>query len=387
VIEKSIFQNSSFTRYLYGYTDHFVFKNSKNITHCITNILPVVVSYNAFYIWKNTNIFYFNYDSVKVKSIKIKFFNFINGFNLNFIEFNFFKKKNIFYIADISSFVTADKIKFNIGKIGDKTIFFNRLNFIFFSKLNSLRNFNIKNIDDVVVSNLFLKTLFLNNLDLLDTVQNSKNSVFYNVNNFTNINYLSRINKKLIYNRFQKNSTPKFYKYFYNYITSFFELFLKKKILLNIKTKLSIKTFFLNEISAILIKHKSFQSKIGRGFFFSEMLEILFLSFFYKDLNLLINWFIKTMGRIQFKNHKKFLNLFKFTINSYSKLFVYANNVSGFFFDIRGKVGVSGNAKKRHFSFNEGEFSKTTKNSKFEYQHQIVRTFTGALGVTMILYY
>ena len=93
------------------------------------------------------------------------------------------------------------------------------------------------------------------------------------------------------------------------------------------------------------------------------------------------------MGRIQFKNHKKFLNLFKFTINSYSKLFVYANNVSGFFFDIRGKVGVSGNAKKRHFSFNEGEFSKTTKNSKFEYQHQIVRTFTGALGVTMILYY
>ena len=139
------------------------------------------------------------------------------------------------------------------------------------------------------MSNLFLKTLFLNNLDLLDTVQNSKNSVFYNVNNFTNINYLSRINKKLIYNRFQKNSTPKFYKYFYNYITSFFELFLKKKILLNIKTKLSIKTFFLNEISAILIKHKSFQSKIGRGFFFSEMLEILFLSFFYKDLNLLIN--------------------------------------------------------------------------------------------------
>ena len=72
---------------------------------------------------------------------------------------------------------------------------------------------------------------------------------------------------------------------------------------------------------------------------------------------------------------------------NYADFFIFSNNVKGFFFDIRGKVGVAGNAKKRHLSFNVGKFSKTTKCSKIEYQQQIVRTFTGALGVTMIMYF
>lgn len=100
-----------------------------------------------------------------------------------------------------------------------------------------------------------------------------------------------------------------------------------------------------------------------------------------------MDWFVKTMERIQFYSHKKFLSVFKFIITHYADFFIYNNNLQGFFFDIRGKVGVAGNAKKRHFSFNKGKYSKTTKNSKFDYQHEIVRTFTGALGVTMIIYY
>jgi len=93
------------------------------------------------------------------------------------------------------------------------------------------------------------------------------------------------------------------------------------------------------------------------------------------------------MERVQFRNHKKFLNFFKLVTHAYSDVFIYSNSLSGFFFDIRGKVGVSGNAKKRHFSFSEGEFSKTTKSAKFDYQYQIVRTFTGAMGMTVIFYY
>jgi hypothetical protein len=36
--------------------------------------------------------------------------------------------------------------------------------------------------------------------------------------------------------------------------------------------------------------------------------------------------------------------------------------VKGFFFDIRGKVGVSGNAKKRHHSFSLGKITTTSQN-------------------------
>lgn len=40
------------------------------------------------------------------------------------------------------------------------------------------------------------------------------------------------------------------------------------------------------------------------------------------------------------------------------------NNVKGFSFDIRGKVGVTGNAKKRHIFFSVGKTSTTTQKLK-----------------------
>jgi hypothetical protein len=117
------------------------------------------------------------------------------------------------------------------------------------------------------------------------------------------------------------------------------------------------------------------------------MLDIIYTTFFYKDLNFLIKWFVKTMNRISFLNHKKFISAFKQIICNNSDFFVKNNNVGGFFFDIRGKVGVTGDAKKRHFSFYVGDFSKTTKKYKFDYQFDVVRTYTGALGITMYLSY
>jgi hypothetical protein len=100
-----------------------------------------------------------------------------------------------------------------------------------------------------------------------------------------------------------------------------------------------------------------------------------------------MDWFVKTMNRIQFKNHRKLLSVFRYMILHYGDFYLTQNKLKGFFFDIRGKVGVTGNAKKRHFSFSSGKFSKTTKNSRFDYQHSIIKTLTGALGVTMIIYY
>lgn len=93
------------------------------------------------------------------------------------------------------------------------------------------------------------------------------------------------------------------------------------------------------------------------------------------------------MNRISFLNHKKFISSFKQTVINNSDFFIKNNNIGGFFFDIRGKVGVTGDAKKRHFSFYVGDFSKTSKKYKFDYQFDIVRTYTGALGITMYLSY
>ena len=57
------------------------------------------------------------------------------------------------------------------------------------------------------------------------------------------------------------------------------------------------------------------------------------------------------MERVYFKNQKKLLRFLKFLFRSTFKYFYKSLNTKGFFFDIRGKVGVTGNAKKRHFFF------------------------------------
>jgi hypothetical protein len=296
---------------------------------------------------------------------------------------NFFKSNHsIFFDHNASSTITPN--------VNNSTLTFTNLDSnlmgnIFLKSLDQL-NPNLSNAKFLCFIDLF----FINSSSLSDLNYMSESRKQFNNNNSTNYTPLQNLNQivqECIFYKFKKNSTPHFFKYFYHYISSYLESFLKKKLFLKISTKLDVKSSSLDELNVIFNKHRSSQSRVGRGFFFFEMLEIVFLSFFHKDLNLLIDWFVKTMERIQFRNHKKFLTVFKFILTTYSEFFIYSNGVGGFFFDIRGKVGVAGNAKKRHFSFNEGKFSKTTKLSKFDYQQQIVRTFTGALGVTMIMYF
>jgi len=91
------------------------------------------------------------------------------------------------------------------------------------------------------------------------------------------------------------------------------------------------------------------------------------------------------MDRIYFKNHKKFLNFFKILVQKYYQYFFKELNFKGFFFDIRGKVGVTGNAKKRHFFIRVGNFSFSKKSLKLNIFKNLVRTKTGVLGLTAII--
>jgi hypothetical protein len=93
------------------------------------------------------------------------------------------------------------------------------------------------------------------------------------------------------------------------------------------------------------------------------------------------------MERVYLKNHKKFLNLLKLIFTRYFNYFFNKFNVLGIFFDIRGKLGVTGNAKKRHYKINFGSYSSTKKINKINFNQSIVRTSTGVLGVTFCIYF
>jgi ribosomal protein S3 len=69
---------------------------------------------------------------------------------------------------------------------------------------------------------------------------------------------------------------------------------------------------------------------------------------------------------------------------TFKSLLNYFNCV-GFYVSICGKVGVSGNAKKRKFFIKQGSFSSSTKKTKVIYSKKLINTDTGVLGVTFLL--
>ena len=93
------------------------------------------------------------------------------------------------------------------------------------------------------------------------------------------------------------------------------------------------------------------------------------------------------MESMNFRNHKKFLVFFQNFFLKYSGFFLDILKIKGFFFDIRGKVGVTGSSKKRHFIFKIGTINKSSKNVKLGFNQNLVRTYSGVLGLTYIISY
>ena len=209
-------------------------------------------------------------------------------------------------------------------------------------------------------------------------------------NSFNNYYPVFFLKNNYIRNFFLKlNSTDdnNYLKFIQLFVLNFFELFFKKKINLKIITNASYIYEYSYYINYILDDFKNYQPKINKYFYVNEMLEIIWYSFYMRDIQLLFNWFIKLMEKTHFKNHKKFLNLFQSIILNYSNAFLEILKIEGFFFDIRGKVGVAGNSKKRHFFFKIGKISLSNKNVKIDHQKNVLKTNVGSLGVTMILSY
>jgi len=117
------------------------------------------------------------------------------------------------------------------------------------------------------------------------------------------------------------------------------------------------------------------------------MLTTIVYSFFFKDLMFFNNWLKTNLERFPVKKHKKFLFYLKIILKLLFNNFKMIFKIKGFFLDIRGKVAVIGNAKKRHYSILLGNYSNSTKFLKIDVKKNIIRTSTGVLGLTLALTY
>ena len=93
------------------------------------------------------------------------------------------------------------------------------------------------------------------------------------------------------------------------------------------------------------------------------------------------------MKIIDFKNHRKFINIFSTTILKYNYIYLNTLKIKGFYFSVKGKISVAGNGKKKRSILKIGKVFKSTKFVKIEHKHSVVKTNFGALGVNMIIAY
>ena len=92
------------------------------------------------------------------------------------------------------------------------------------------------------------------------------------------------------------------------------------------------------------------------------------------------------MEKLHLKKHKRFLRIIHVLLRNNHQIFDFAE-VNGFMMDVRGKLSLTGNAKKRHYAFTIGSIGHTSKNHDLSFNQTTVRTTTGVLGVNMTISY
>jgi hypothetical protein len=78
------------------------------------------------------------------------------------------------------------------------------------------------------------------------------------------------------------------------------------------------------------------------------------------------------MHKLEFKRHKRMCKIIYNALRLNTDLFLNSTGTRGFSMDIRGKLGVKGNAKKRHLAFTVGQVSITTKKFPLHYYHNLI---------------
>lgn len=173
-----------------------------------------------------------------------------------------------------------------------------------------------------------------------------------------------------------------FFFFLNKFLLTFLEFFLKSKILFNIKK--GSNKLVLKQISSrkFFLKYFKKNLKITK-----QIIGILYYSFLLKDSSIFVNFFKKILEKFNVKLHKKaFLGLKKLLKDFFKPMFGFFG-VLGLFFNVKGKIGVSGNAKKRRYYFYYGKHSITNRAIKIDIKHIPVWTFTGSLGFTFLIFF
>jgi hypothetical protein len=173
-----------------------------------------------------------------------------------------------------------------------------------------------------------------------------------------------------------------YFLYINKFLLNFVEILFKSKVLFNLKK--GSNKILLKQISFRKFSTKYFRKKLKTS---KQIIGVVYYSLLLKDSSMFANFFKKILENISIKLHKKLLIGFKELINDIYKPVFHLLGVLGIFLNIKGKLGVSGNAKKRRRYFYSGKHSITSRSAKMDLKFLPVWTFTGALGFTFLIFW
>jgi hypothetical protein len=185
-------------------------------------------------------------------------------------------------------------------------------------------------------------------------------------------------NKKLIYNPAK----------WYNYtLIRFLETCSGKKIFFKMFTFLN-KNLTQIEITRCLMwtqKLKNFQKTLGKGLDIFESVQLIHIALKLKDPFLLMNWLRETLYKISFWKQRLLFHFLRYLFRYFFWGIFSELKIKGLKFKLKGKISVAGNARTRTIVYTIGKTSYSTYENKILYANDLIRTFTGVMGLQLWL--
>lgn len=379
--------------------DYLMFKNfpSFNLSCGKFLFLNNFINNNDFFF--ESNYFFLNYN---YKNFKTKQYSFFNKYKFKVDVFSLFLETNT--ISKLKNAHTYLELKKSKASFFNSFSNFNILknnNIAGFNYFNLFYNFNrFEALCLFFFKPLFFKYIYLlnnnfkltplssfNNLNLFfnNNFFYSKNTNFFNNNLIPDYSFSYILKKKMLkvfnYSKFPTITSI----WHYNSLTRFLEFISGKKVYIKFNTFLNNFLDFSEKAQCLLWaqKVKYFRKVLGPRLFLNESLQIIYLSLKLKDPFILSNWIVSTMQKISFWKYKTFLRYIKYVLRYFFWVIFRQLNIKGVKFQLKGKISVAGNARTRTVFHNVGFTSHTTFNNKILYKLNLVRTFTGVLGLKL----
>lgn len=112
--------------------------------------------------------------------------------------------------------------------------------------------------------------------------------------------------------------------------------------------------------------------------------EALYIAFFFKDLRFLVEYLKRMFRDVNFFKHRFLIYFLRAVFSNFGEARHHLGGSRGLFVKFKGKISQAGNSRKRRFLIGCGQVS-TSQAATYEIEKFQIKTFTGAIGCTVIL--